>query len=60
MISLLILLAGLAIWLATEYDTLGIVFTAIGAGLLLLQLVFLVVFSIVAVRSGRSYSQRVF
>ena len=40
--SILVLLAGLIVYFVTEYDTLGLIVTAIGGSLVLLQLIWFV------------------
>lgn len=58
--SIIILIAGLVIWLATSYTVLGIILFGIGAFLIAAQIVLFAIIFAVAIKTGKSASVRFF
>ena len=60
MIPIIILIAGLIAWLATSYDTVGIILTIIGGALVAVQAIFLLIAAVFATKVTREVNRSIF
>lgn len=60
MIPIIILIAGLIAWLATSYDTVGIILTIIGGALVAVQAIFLLIAAVFVGRATREVNRSIF